>query len=63
MIMKEISLHILDIVQNSISAGAKLVSISVDIENEEDMMRIVIDDDGCGMDEETAARVLKILIT
>ena len=46
MIMKEISLHILDIVQNSISAGAKLVSISVDIENEEDMMRIVIDDDG-----------------
>ncbi len=63
MIMKEISLHVLDIVQNSISAGAKLVSISVDTENEEDMMRIVIDDDGCGMDEETAARVLSPFAT
>ncbi len=49
--MVEISLHILDIAQNSIKASASLVEIEV-IENVADNLLIVkITDNGCGMDE------------
>ena len=51
--MYELSLNIMDIVQNSIRADAKLVSVSIDIDEGRDMLAIVIGDDGCGMDEES----------
>lgn len=50
--MNELSLHILDIVQNAISAGATLVQIIIEEDADADTMRIIIIDDGCGMDEE-----------
>ncbi len=50
--MKEISLHILDIMQNSITAGAGLVELTV-VENEkEDKLSFSIRDNGKGMSEE-----------
>ncbi len=45
--MKELSLNILDIVQNSIKAGATLVGIS--IEETEEKLTFSVKDDGCGM--------------
>lgn len=55
--MKELSLHIIDIVQNSIAAGAKLITVSVFENIPEDKMIIEITDNGCGMSEELAGKV------
>jgi anti-sigma regulatory factor (Ser/Thr protein kinase) len=55
--MKEIALHILDIVQNSIAAGASLVHVEI-IENlKDDKLTVSVADNGRGMDRETAAKV------
>lgn len=48
--MKELSLNILDITENSVKAGATLTEISI-IEKE-DTLTLTIIDDGCGMSEE-----------
>ncbi|MCE5206825.1 MAG: sensor histidine kinase [Chloroflexi bacterium] len=55
--MKEISLHILDIAENSISADAKNIEISVVENGKSDLLQITIKDDGKGMDDETIARI------
>ncbi len=54
--MKEISLNILDIAENSVKAGALLTSI--EIEETEKTLCVTITDDGCGMSEETKKRVI-----
>ena len=48
--MRELSLHILDIVENSVKAGASLIKVDVVAEN--GMITVTIDDDGRGMSEE-----------
>lgn len=53
--MKELSLHILDIAQNSIAAGAKHVDLTV--EEGEGLLRITVADDGRGMSPEFLASV------
>lgn len=53
--MKELSLNILDIAQNSVKAGA--TRISLDIEESEDFLRFTVTDDGCGMTADFLARV------
>ena len=55
--MKELSLNILDISQNSITAGASLVEISL-IEDENGWLTLSVKDDGCGMSEETLRTVM-----
>ena len=47
--MEDISLHILDIVENSTQAGASLVEISLIEKSEEDLLTLVIKDNGKGM--------------
>ena len=54
--MKELSLNILDIVQNSISAGADNIEISL-VEDNDHLLTLVIKDNGCGMNAETVERV------
>lgn len=54
--MKELSLNILDIAQNSIKAGASLVGIHIREEGETLSFEIV--DDGCGMSRETVERLI-----
>ena len=54
--MKELSLNVLDISQNSISAGATTVGISL-IEGEDKVLTLRISDNGCGMSKETVERV------
>jgi anti-sigma regulatory factor (Ser/Thr protein kinase) len=55
--MNEISLHILDIVQNSIVAGARQIAMVIEEDMAHDRLTIVITDDGCGMDEDMALSV------
>jgi len=50
--MKDLSLHILDIVQNSIRAGAKLIGIEINEHPEDNQLVITITDDGTGMSQE-----------
>ncbi|MCR4620686.1 MAG: ATP-binding protein [Clostridiales bacterium] len=55
--MNELSLYILDLVQNSIRAGARLVQVIIKLDTQKDLLVIEIIDDGCGMDEELLKRV------
>lgn len=55
--MKELSLNILDITQNSVTAGAKNILISL-VENDDGWLTLTITDDGCGMSEETLRTVM-----
>ncbi|MBC7195059.1 MAG: sensor histidine kinase [Caldisericia bacterium] len=50
--MDEISLHVLDIVQNSISANATLIIVNIIEDTKEDKIEIEIIDNGKGMSEE-----------
>ena len=52
--MKELSLNILDIAQNSVSAKAKLICISVFENQKENLLNTTITDDGCGMSHDDA---------
>lgn len=55
--MRELALHILDIVENAIDAQAQHIDVSV-IENmDEDRLEITVQDDGQGMDAERVKRV------
>lgn len=54
--MKELSLHLLDVAKNSVSAGAEHVSITLD-EGADGWLTLAIADDGRGMDPEFLARV------
>lgn len=56
--MRELSLHILDILENAVEAGASRIKIRIDEEIEPDRMVIEISDNGHGMDKDNAARVL-----
>lgn len=53
--MKELSLHILDIAENSAKAGAGLIGIS--ITEKGGILTLRITDDGCGMKPEMLSRV------
>lgn len=49
--MKELSLNILDIVENSVKAKASLTEITLN--ETENVLTLIIKDNGCGMSEET----------
>lgn len=53
--MKDLSMHIMDIAQNSVRAEAQLVQIAV-VERGEDLI-IQVEDDGSGMDAQTIEKV------
>ena len=53
--MRELSLNILDVTENSLRAGATLVTIDVDVTEQTITIRIA--DNGCGMSADFLARV------
>lgn len=61
--MRDISLHILDIVENSIRAEADLIEILIDEKKVEDSLRIEIVDNGNGMSEIDVKNVLDPFFT
>ncbi len=61
--MRELSLHILDIMQNSIAAGASRIVVGVSADTENNRLTIAIQDNGKGMDSDFAAKVLDPFVT
>ncbi|TAN42163.1 MAG: ATP-binding protein [Nitrospirae bacterium] len=61
--MEDLSLHILDVAENSIDAGAGLIVIALSENDKEDSFSIRITDDGKGMDEEMIKKVLDPFFT
>ena len=56
--MREIALHILDIVQNSVVAGATEIGVDICEDIPKDTLAVVIKDNGCGMSEEFLKKVV-----
>jgi hypothetical protein len=56
--MEELSAHIMDLVTNSLRAGARNIIVSVEKDPSGDTLTMVIGDDGSGMDDEAQKRVL-----
>lgn len=61
--MKEISLHILDIAENSVNAGATEIQICVAENIKNDELVVIIKDNGCGMDAEKVKRISDPFVT
>src|SRR5512142_3272074 len=56
--MEDLSLHILDIAENAINAGATAITIDIEENSAEDTLTIEITDNGCGMDADTLKHAL-----
>jgi anti-sigma regulatory factor (Ser/Thr protein kinase) len=56
--MLELALHILDIAENSVRAGAKTVFLDITEDRMKDRLAIEIRDDGTGMDEATLKKAM-----
>ena len=56
--MEDISLHILDIAENSIGAGATLMTISISEDMAKDLFTVEIEDNGRGIPEDMRSNVL-----
>ncbi|HNV81954.1 MAG TPA: ATP-binding protein [Tenuifilaceae bacterium] len=56
--MKELALHILDIAQNSIVAGATLIRIGITEDMQGDLLHMTVEDNGKGMPSEMVERVM-----
>ncbi|MBQ2834122.1 MAG: sensor histidine kinase [Clostridia bacterium] len=61
--MRELADNILDIAQNSISAGASLVEIGISVSHERDTVALVFKDDGRGMSPELVRTVAEPFTT
>ncbi|MCX7032185.1 MAG: ATP-binding protein [Spirochaetes bacterium] len=47
--MRELSLHVLDLVENSLRAGAGVVAVGVEEQPDRDLLAISVEDDGPGL--------------
>ncbi len=56
--MDELSLHLLDLIQNSISAGATIITVSVEEDTAADVLVLSIHDNGKGMDKAECCQVV-----
>ena len=61
--MRELADNILDIAQNSISAGATLTTIGVSVSHEKNLVSLVFEDNGCGMPPEFVKAVTEPFTT
>ncbi len=55
--MRELSLNVMDVAQNSVRAEATLVYITVEESDRDDFLKITISDNGCGMTDEQVQQV------
>jgi anti-sigma regulatory factor (Ser/Thr protein kinase) len=61
--VRELSLHILDVLQNALEAGASRIDVSVEEDLKQDRFLIEIVDNGRGMNKEQAENVLDPFFT
>lgn len=61
--MKDLSLHILDVAENGVRAGAHLITITIRENSDSDTLTLCIKDDGKGMEPELFARALDPFFT
>jgi len=61
--MQDLSLHILDVVENGINAGATLIEIDISEDEANDLLQITIKDDGHGMNAEMLERAADPFVT
>lgn len=61
--MEDISLHILDVAENGIRAGAKLLLITITEDAQNDSLTVTIQDNGRGMAPDFLKRVLDPFVT
>jgi anti-sigma regulatory factor (Ser/Thr protein kinase) len=62
-LLRELSLHILDIAENSVQAKAKNIKLSIEEDSVSDRLRIVIKDNGKGMNPQSVAKVTNPFFT
>lgn len=56
--MEELSLHILDIAENSVAAKADRIEIRITEDKQKDQLTVELIDNGIGMDQETVEKAL-----
>jgi len=61
--VRELSLHLLDIAENSIAAGAKKITMSIEENSSTDLLKLKVIDDGRGMDQDTVKKVIDPFVT
>ena len=61
--MRELSLHILDALKNSLEAGATVVDLTIEEDLAADWLTITIQDDGRGMSEDQLTRIFDPFFT
>lgn len=61
--MRELSLHVLDVMENAVEAGASRIKIRIDEDTEADCMCIEVADNGRGMTQEMVKAVLGPFVT
>lgn len=61
--MKDLSMHIMDILQNSTRAKAKNITLEVVENHNDDTLTLVFKDDGCGMDAKMVENVVNPFFT
>jgi hypothetical protein len=61
--MREIALHLMDIAENSVAADAKTITVEVEEDSKKDRLKVSVEDDGRGMDDELLARVVDPFVT
>jgi anti-sigma regulatory factor (Ser/Thr protein kinase) len=61
--VRELTLHLLDIAENSIAAGAKNINIQIEEDSDKDLLKLIVSDDGRGMNAETVKKVIDPFVT
>ncbi len=61
--MRELALHVLDILRNTVDAGATHVTLIIEEDSARDRLTITVSDDGRGMTPETVAQVTNPFFT
>ena len=61
--MKDLSMHIMDILQNSTRAKAGTITLEVLLDSQADTLTLIFKDDGCGMSPEMVEKVTNPFFT